>query len=403
MSKVAIVGAGASGIIAALKANENNEVILIDSNDKCGKKILLTGSGRCNYWNEDISITSYETDDKDGLENILSDENKSIVLKYLDNLGIYPKIKNGYYYPYSNSAISVREILQREIEKSNINFRFGFKVKNILKQNNKFTIISEDGENIVADKVIIATGSKAYPKTGSDGLGYEFARRFGHTINDVTPALTQLITTKEKFLKDWENIRCNAKVTLFVNNKKVKEDTGEIQLTKNGVSGICVFNISGLASKNLAMNNKVNIEINFLPDIENGFYSWFSKRADLLKERTVEELLESIFNYKLMFVILKKAGIPKGRKWSQLSEKDKLSLTNTIEKFDLYVEATESFEKSQVCTGGVSLKEINPLTMESKLVPNLYFAGEVLDVDGKCGGFNLAFAWTSGYLAGRGV
>lgn len=402
MKKVAIIGAGASGIIAALKASERNSVVLIDSNDKCGKKILLTGNGRCNYWNSEVSLEQYETDDVDVLKSVLSEENKNNTLFFLERLGIYPKIKNGYYYPFSNQAASVREIFSKELKKRNIDFKTSNRVKDVIKQNGSFIITLDSNEQIYADKVIIATGSKAYPKTGSDGLGYEFAKNFGHKVNDVTPALTQLIAN-EKFLKEWENIRCDAKVSLLVKDKCVKEDCGEIQLTSKGISGICVFNISGVASKNLALGNKVDVMINFLPHLENNFYSWIDDRANKMQDKTIEELLESIFNYKLMFVLLKLANVPKDKRWSQLDEKCKKLLCSAVENFKLHIIDTESFDKSQVCTGGVSLREINPNNMESNIVSDLYFVGEILDVDGKCGGFNLAFAWISGYLAGRGA
>lgn len=402
MKKIAIIGAGASGIIAALKASEKNQVILIDGNDKCGKKILLTGNGRCNYWNSDISIAQYETDNKNVLEEILSEENIVGTLNFLDDIGIYPKIKNGYYYPFSNQAASVREILDKEIKKRSIEVKYGNKVKEVTKQNDSFVIIFENNEEIYADKVIIATGSKAYPKTGSDGFGYEIADKFGHNVNMVVPALTQL-KANEKFLKDWENVRCDAKVSLMVDGKNIKEDVGEIQLTANGISGICVFNISGLASKNISFGKRVEVEINFLPHLENNLFTWFDDRAQKLKDKTIEEILESIFNYKLMFVLLKQANISKDKKWNELSEDSKKVLCDKIENFRLNIIDTESFDKAQVCTGGVSLIEIDSKTFESKIIPNLYFIGEVLDVDGKCGGFNLAFAWISGYLAGRGV
>ena len=401
MKKVVIVGAGASGIIASLKASENNNVILLDSNDKCGKKILLTGSGRCNYWNDDISLDQYETDDKIALQQILSYENKSNTYNFLDSLGIYPKIKNGYYYPYSNQATSIREILDREIKKRKIDFRINSKVKDIIKDNKKFIVILENDEKINADKVIIATGSKAYSKTGSDGLGYEFAKKLGHKVNNVTPALTSLISSG-KFLKEWENIRCDAKVSLVINDKKIKEDTGEIQLTGTGISGICTFNISGLASKNLALGNKVEVIINFMPNLDN-IYAWLKNRSEKMPDKTIEELLESIFNYKLLFVLLKLVNVSKDSKWNELDENKKRDLCSKIEGFRLAIKETTSFDKAQVCTGGVSLSEINPINFESTIVPGLFFIGEVLDVDGKCGGFNLAFAWISGYLAGRGV
>jgi len=402
MKKIAVIGAGASGIIAALKASENNQVILIDGNDKCGKKILLTGNGRCNYWNSDIAVEQYETDSKEALEDILSEENKMDTLNFLDGIGIYPKIKNGYYYPFSNQAASVREILDKEIRNRKIEIKYGSKVKEVIKQNDNFVITLDNNEKIYADKVIVATGSKAYPKTGSDGFGYEIADKFGHNVNMVVPALTQL-KANEKFLKDWENVRCDAKVSLFVDDEKLKEDVGEIQLTANGISGICVFNISGLASKNISFGRKVEVVINFLPHLENNFYAWISERAEKMPDKTVEEILESIFNYKLMFVLLKQASVLKDKKWNELSENSKRSLCDKIESFRLNIIDTESFDKAQVCTGGVSLSQINTTTFESKIVPNLYFVGEVLDVDGKCGGFNLAFAWISGYLAGRGA
>ena len=401
MSKVVIIGAGASGIIAALKASENNEVILLEGNDKCGKKILLTGNGRCNYWNDNICLEQYETDCRENLEVVLSEGNKEDTLRFLDSLSIYPKIKNGYYYPYSNQAASIREVLDREIKKSKIDFRTEFRVKDVILDNDKFIVISENNEKIKADKVIIATGSKSYPKTGSDGIGYDFAKNLGHKVNTVAPALTQLISSG-KFLKEWENIRCDAKVTLIVNNKKVKDDSGEIQLTQNGISGICTFNISGLAAKNLDLGNKVEVIINFMPHLEN-LYSWIEDRAKSMKDKTIEELFESVFNYKLMFVLLKRANVSKDNKWLSLDEKGKKALCDQIESFKLEILGTGDYDKAQVCTGGVSFKEINPNTFESNIVPGLYFTGEILDVDGKCGGFNLAFAWISGYLAGRGV
>lgn len=400
MSTVSVIGAGSSGIVAALKASEKNNVILLDGNDKTCKKILLTGNGRCNYWNSNLTSDMYETDSKDSLSSVLKSYSEE-VLYYLEKQGLYPKIKNGYYYPYSNQASSVREIFDSKI-KGKIRFISGFKVIDITEKDGKYFLLSSNGEKVVCDKVIIATGSKAYPKTGSDGSGYRFAKEFGHSINNVLPALTGIIA-EGKFLKDWEKIRCDAKVSLNVNGKEVKADEGEIQLTNSGISGICTFNISGEAARNLYLNNDVWVHINFMPYIENGFYNWFTKRCDMLKDATIEQALESIFNYKLMFVLLKQAGVSKDALWSDLNEKSKQALSNIVERFPLKVIDVESFEKSQVCTGGVPLAEINAETMESLKKPGVYFCGEILDVDGRCGGYNLAFAFISGYIAGRSV
>ncbi len=399
MSTVAVVGAGAAGIVAALRACKKHRVILLDGNDKCGKKILLTGNGRCNYWNSDVCAHMYETDNTEHLEAILSKDNVQTCLGYLEKLGIYPKIKNGYYYPYSNQAASIREIFQKKIDNSSIEFKTNFKVTDIKKQNDGFVLTSDNGKTVKCDKVIIAAGSKAAPKTGSDGSGYVLAKKAGHSINSVLPALTGLVSSG-KFLKEWEKIRCDAKVRLFSNGKFVKEDTGEIQLTSTGISGICTFNISGSAAKCIERREKVTVKINFMPHLENGFYDWFSKRCEMLSDYTLEEALESIFNYKLMFVFLKIAGISKDDIWSRLPENKKRTLCRTIEEFNLDISGTENFERAQVCTGGIPLCEVNPYTMESNICDGLYLAGEVLDVDGRCGGYNLAFAFISGYIAG---
>lgn len=402
MSVVAIIGAGASGMVSAIEACKSHNVILIDGNDKCGKKILLTGNGRCNYWNSDISPDMYNTDSAGSLEKILNGDNISAVLEFLDDAGIYPRIKNGYYYPYSNQASSVREIFESRIKSSNINLCTGFKVSRVVKVPNGFVLYSAEGGKVECDKVILATGSKAYDKTGSDGSGYALAKGLGHTVNPPLPALTGIVS-EGKFLKEWEKIRCDAKVDLIVNGKLIKSDTGEIQLTAKGVSGICVFNISGLASRHLYKGGKAEIDINFMPHLENGFYNWFEERCNKQADMTLEMALESVFSYKLMFVLLKRANADRSMRWADMDKSQRQSLCNAVEHFRIPVLDTESYDRAQVCTGGVPLSEVNPETMESLVAPGLYFAGEILDADGRCGGYNLAFAFISGYIAGRSI
>jgi len=397
MSKVVVIGAGASGIIASLKASEHNEVILIDGNDKCGKKLLITGNGKCNYWNDDININNYFTNDKNLLENILNKNNE--VLNYLEKMGIYPKIKNGYYYPASGLAASIREIFEKELNRCNVKTLYNTKVLNVEKNNDKF-IVDTSNEKINCDKVIIATGSKAAPKTGSDGFGYDIAKKFGHTIDPILPALVGL-KSNDKNIKEWAGVRTDVKLTLYVNNESLKEEIGEIQLTEDGISGICTFNISGKVSRSLYENKKVIVKINFVPTINN-FYEFMERRNELLPNRTIEELLESILNYKLTNVILKRCHLNKNEYYNNLSVKDKKLLIENISQFEITINDTNSFDKAQVCTGGISLNEINE-NMESIYVKNLYLIGELLDVDGKCGGFNLAFAFITGYIAGMSV
>lgn len=385
---VIVVGAGASGIIAALRLAEKVSVTLLEKNDKCAKKILITGNGRCNYWNANIDVNKYNTDSKENLKKIL--EKKDKTFEYLSNLGIYPTIKDGYYYPHSLSSLSMKEIFTRALEKK-VNIKYNTEVLNVRKENNKFVVVTNNGD-YRCDKLILALGSKASPKTGSDGKIYEILDKFGLKVNSVLPALTGL-KANQSYMKDWNGIRVEGALKLFVDNELVKESTGEIQLTDYGISGICVFNLSSIASKALYDKKEVRVKINFF---EEDFYDFMNKQKLNLN---LEETLESLFNYKLMHIFFKLSKVNKDRYWKDLSNSDKKSLANVINEFNIKIEEVGSFERAQVCTGGLSLNEVNPETMETT-IKNLYVIGEALDVDGECGGFNLAFAFITGYIVG---
>ena len=216
--KIGIIGGGASGLVAAIKAkNENNEVIIFERNKECGKKILATGNGRCNYWNDDQSLLHYESSTKELIENIINEDTEKKVLDLFNNLGIVSKIKNGYYYPFSSQASTIRNVLLDEVKRLGVDIKIEFLVQNIKNINNKFIIYS-DNEEICVDKLILATGSLAAPKTGSDGMGLVFLKQFGHTIVKPLPALVQLITDGN-YLKDWNGIRSDVIVSLYENDK----------------------------------------------------------------------------------------------------------------------------------------------------------------------------------------
>lgn len=395
---VAVIGAGASGIMASICASEKEKVILIDSNDRIAKKIMITGNGKCNYWNDDISITKYNSSNKDILESILV--KKDEVLTELNNIGLVPLIKNGYYYPRSESSSSVRALFEYQIASKNIETRLSFKVVSICKENDKFIITSHSGEKIQADKVILTTGSKASPKTGSDGSGYALAKSFNHSITPTLPSLTPLVISNNKKLK-WAGIRTSVRVSLFVDNEFIKSEDGEIQLTEYGISGICVFNLSGLASKSLYEKKHVSVKINFMPEYAN-IEAYLIERLHAFPTFTIEKVLESLLHYEIIFLILDELNISLNTLCADISDEKIKSLAHLIEHAEFDIIDTKDFDRAQVCTGGVLLSEINPHTMESKLVPKLYLAGEILDVDGDCGGYNLAFAFITGYLAGKG-
>lgn len=386
MSKVIVIGAGASGMLAAIYASAHNEVILLEKNDKTCKKILVSGNGKCNYFNSDQNISHYHNY---FLKDII-DNNTNEILEFFGKIGIVPKIKNGYYYPYSESAASIKEALMTESRLCGVNIVTDYTVTKIEKKD-VFIINNE----LKADKVILACGSLA-SKFGTD-LGYEIAQSFGHKINNVLPALTGL-KSDEKFLKDWNGVRGSAKVSLYINDEFIKEEEGEVQFTDYGVSGICVFNLSYLVSLNKGKN--IKLKINFMPFTDN-VLEFLEKRCEVVTGRTIIEFLEGIIHYKLIKIILNNAGINGLKYYDELSKKEKYKLCEAISAMKINIIGTNSFDKSQVCTGGIDINEIDMNTMESKLVKDLYITGELLDVDGDCGGYNLSFAFISGMLGGK--
>jgi len=405
MARVLVVGGGASGLVSAIYASKNNEVILVDKNNNCGKKILMTGNGKCNYWNRDISIEHYNSSDMDVLEKIITNENKVEIENFFDRLGIIPKIKDNYYYPASNQASSIQTALILEANLNGVKIYNNEELIEIEKIDNYFRIVTLNREFYV-DKVILAMGSKACPKTGSDGFGYKIAKKFGHNLMEPLPALVQL-RSDGSFLKEWAGIRCDTVVKLYENNKLIKSERGEIQLTDYGVSGICVFQLSSLVSRGLYNNKKEEIEINFLDSLnindEDEFVLFFDDRNRKVINRNISQLMDGVLNYKLINLILKLLKIDRDSKWDDISDSKKRELGNYLTKFRVNIIGTNSFDSSQVCSGGVRLNEINPYTMESLCESGLYIVGELLDVDGECGGFNLGFAWITGYLAGSNV
>ncbi len=393
--KVVVIGGGASGVITALKASRKNEVILLDGEEKILKKILLTGNGKCNYWNSDIKYSKYHSYNSDLLKDIFTSSNIDNTYKYLEDIGFYPVIKNGYYYPFSNQAFSVREMFLTELKKRRVKVITNSKVLDVIKEKNSFKVITSDQE-YVCDKVVISCGSKSYPKTGSDGSGYTLAQKLGHNVSRLSSALAP-IRMNEKYLKDWNGVRCNASLKLNIDGEEYFE-SGELQLTDYGISGICVFNLSSIIERAILDRKDVKLSINFMPFTDEPM-SFITERYNNLIDLTLEEMFESIFNYKLAHVLFKVSGINRESRWNKLSYEEKLRLIDSFTDFTVNIDEV-IFDKGQVTSGGVLLSEIDINTFESKKVEGLYFTGEILDVDGICGGFNLAFAFISGFIVG---
>ena len=378
---------------------------VLERNEKALKKLLVTGNGHCNYWNQDQSLDHYHTAHIKLLEKIMATSNQKEILNFFEKIGIVPKIKNGYYYPYSNQAASVREALLLEAQLAGVIIKTDVLVEEVIKQGDKFTIKSKNSQ-YKADKVILALGSKAYFKGSFAPNIYEIVQNMGYPINTILPALVPLCG-KGYYFKTWSGVRTEAQVTLYENGHMCQTETGELQLTDYGLSGICIFNLSGLVAEGLNNGLREVIKINFAPFIEGksafAVVNFLDKRDKKVPNRNIFQLLEGFLHYKLIKVLLKKAQIAENSIWSNLSENKKKELARMIYAFEQPIIGTLDFDRAQVCRGGVFLTEIDPYTMESLKIQGLYLTGELLDVYGDCGGYNLSFAWVSGMLAGKAI
>lgn len=383
---IAIIGAGASGIICALKIkdkNPNYNVYLIDQNPIVGKKILVTGNGRCNYWNDSISIDKYNRDD---IDYIINDNNIESTYSFLSNLGIYPRIKDNLYYPYNNEAKSIREILEKRLNDYNINLILNTNINSIDRVYNKFKL---NNINTMFDKLIISVGGLSYPKTGSDGSLYDSIKKLGFSFNKLRPSLTKL-KIKDNITK-CSGLRVNSEITLIINNKEVKSESGELQITDDSLSGICIFNLSKLATRNI---DNSYLSINFINDLP---------ILEMLKYRdkyTILDSLDTILDSKLVNTIIDSKILLKH--FNELNDEEIDYLIDRLTNYKVKVLGTGDFNNSQVTSGGIELNDLNK-NLESKNIPNLYFVGEILDIDGICGGFNLASSFITGYIVGNNL
>lgn len=394
--KVVIIGGGASGITSAITARRKGyDVVVLEKNSNFLKKLKITGNGHCNYYNDDQELCHYHSDNNELISMVINSVNLGKVSSFFDSIGIIPKVKNGYYYPFSNQAISVCSSLILEAQKLGVVLKADVEVQEI-KKDGRFQVITTNGI-YEADKVIISTGGMSYQKTGSDGFGYKELKRLGHNINSLLPGLTPLVISKPR--KEWRGIRTDVFLSLLENNKLVRKESGEVQLTEDGISGICTMQLSSSVSKGIYLGKDERIKINFLPFIdEDEFFTFMDDRSKKMKNRTVMELLEGVLNYKLISVILKRE---QNFIWDECSSKERELIKKNLLSYMVEVVDTKSFDYSQVTLGGVSLLEVNLETMESKKIKDLYITGELLDITGDCGGYNLTIAWITGLIAGE--
>ncbi len=403
MEDVIIVGGGASGMVCAiLAARRGCRVTILEHKDRLGKKILATGNGKCNYTNLVQEPQMYRSDNKEFPLKVLSlfDVNKTI--DFFMELGVYPKNRNGYLYPNSEQASSVLQVLEMELKRLQVKVHLSVHVEKIHKKKNKFIITTNQGE-LIASNVVLSTGGCASKNLGSDGSGYELSKGFGHSIIKPLPALVQLVS-KEKYFKTLQGVRCIGDVTLFSNGKELIHERGELLFANYGVSGIPIFQISRFAAKELDNRSKVWLVVDFLPEVSKvDTKELIEHRMRHNSTKSLEEMLVGLLNNKLAYVLLKQGNLACDKLCKTTTAKDIEIIVSNIKEFRIPITDTNPFEQAQVSAGGVNTKEIDPHTLESKLVEGLYIIGELLDVDGTCGGYNLQWAWSSGAVAAMGL
>ena len=400
--KVIIIGGGPAGMLAAIKSKkEKNQVTIIEKNKILGKKMLITGKGRCNITSGvDMSefIKNVPSNGKFLYSSFKNFTNKDI----LKLLNIPVKLERGNrYFPVSDKAKDVVDALEKEL--SGVEILTNTSVTEIITKNNEAIGVKTNKGDFFADKIILATGGKSYPLTGSTGDGYEMAKKLGHTITKIKPALVPLVAKKESKIQCQQmqglSLR-NVGLKLFNNNKLIYEDFGEMLFTHYGVTGPIILSASShLVRQEL---NNPRIEIDLKPALtDEKLDERILRDFETEKNKEFRNSLDQLLPQKMIPVILEILQINK--KVNEVKKVERQKLVRTLKRFSIEIEGFRDISEAIITSGGINVKEINPKTMESKLIKNLYFAGEIIDVDAYTGGFNLQIAYSTGYTAGIGV
>lgn len=403
--KIAIIGGGAAGMMAAVQAAEAGvSADLYERNDRVGKKLLATGNGRCNFSNRDMNRGAYYGSAVSFYEKLFPVFGVSETIDFFSQHGMLIKDRNGYLYPLSEQASTVLDIFRFALEKAGVSLHTDSKVKALSRERKTggFQVIL-DGEKgrqpHLYQAVILTCGGMAAPKTGSDGNGYALAESFGHHIAEPVPALVQL-RCRGDFWKSVAGVRTDAVLELFIDGQKKSTVRGELQLTDYGISGIPVFQFSREAAYALLYQKQVTVKIDFLPDQEEEAYREFwESRFDRGKEQTLEQFLTGISNKKINQLVIRLAGCRPSDTAGRLPESKRRKIAELYRHFTVTVCRTNGFEQAQASAGGVLAEELTD-RLESIYAPGLFLAGELIDMDGICGGYNLQWAWTSGAIAG---
>ena len=395
--KAAIIGGGAAGLACAITCAEHfgkNSTVIIERQQRVGKKLLATGNGRCNITNRNASPEHYHGDDKI-IKSVLERFTPKDCEKFFARMGIiFRDEEDGRVYPYSNQASTVLDGMRLTCERLGISEICDFEIKQIKKMNGFFSVISEN-ITVQAENIVFATGSKASLSLGANDSGYQLLQKFGINATALKPALCPVVT-KEKY-KNLKGVRAKGTVTLFDGDKRIISREGEIQFTDYGISGICVFDISRFVSD--CKNPKIFVDV-MKEYSESHLCDYLFKCRKIFAN--AGDILTGALNKKLAQVIVQMCGFEK-KSCKELSENDIKKLAHIVKNFTFTPLKSEDYSNAQVCAGGITSKYVYPETLMSKTVKNLYICGEMLDVDGECGGYNLHFAWGSGILVGKSI
>ena len=428
---VAVIGGGASGMMAAISAKSQlpeGDVLLLERNEILGRKLLATGNGRCNFTNTLALPMDYGTS-AEFTKPAMEAMNPLHVIQVFDSMGVLYRVEEeGRVYPHSGQGATVTQALERKLEQLGVKAKKSAVVEEVT-YSTKFDIRLKNGKVICADKLILATGGKAGGQYGCQGDGYTFAKGYGHEMVKIRPALVAVNCKtdegegRDAWKKEWKGVRSQAKVSLWkvpLNGEEetcVAEDRGEVQFTDSGLSGICVFNLSRhiVFTGNMkdGRNETYMMEVDFLPDwTEEKVLHMLERRRDALADYDADAFLMSVVHNKLINGLLEQVGF-KGltivldgveeKTWPDLktiTDEQLAKLAKLLKGWRFEVDGTKGWNDAQVTAGGISCEQVDPQTMESRLQKGLYLCGEVLDVDGKCGGYNLQWAFASGWLAG---
>jgi len=395
-----IIGAGAAGLVAAIiSARAGGRVTLLEQNRKVGKKILVSGNGKCNIDNKCINLHRFHSQNPSFVEEVLDGYGFETVEEFFTSIGLeLVEGKKGKMFPMSLQASSVAELLEYEAKRTGVKIICDCTVTGIEKEGDIFKVETSQGTK-ACDKLLIASGSPAAPQLGGNNSGYDFATKMGHSLIPRHPSLVQLCS-EESWVKACAGVKVAGVAKLYANGEYITEKKGDLLFTNYGISGLAILDLSREVSTRLANFDYCELSLDLMPTLsKEKLTNLLLGRVQKGSEKPIELWLQGVINKKLIKIILEQSKC-RSRVERDLNRKEINKLVHSIKNLKLSINDTKGFKGAEVATGGIDTTEVNPQTMESKLVPNLFFAGEILDVDGDRGGFNFHFAWVCGLRVG---